>query len=128
MAIEELKRNCSNLDIVNAINNIIKITNSSFAKIENRSITIGNVTKAFDENGNVTFSKEELSVGSGTEVVAQQIHKYSSLQVFPIQGQSEHLYIAEDENAIYQWSEELLDYVAVGRDYEEVDAIDCGKA
>lgn len=128
MAIEELKRNCSNLDIVNAINNIIKITNSSFAKIENRSITIGNVTKAFDENGNVTFSREELNVGSGTEVAAQQIHKYPTVQEFPIQGQSEHLYIAENENAIYQWSEDSLDYTAVGRDYEEIEFITCGNA
>lgn len=128
MAIEELKRNCSNLDIVNAINNIIKIANSSFAKIENRSITIGNVTKMFDEDGNVTFSKEELNIDSGSEVATQEIHKYSSVQDFPLMGENEHLYIAEDENAIYQWVESTLDYVAVGRDYTEVESIACGDA
>lgn len=131
MAIEELRKNCSNLDLINKVNNIIQISNSSFAAIQNRSITINGITKTFDENGNIVFYGDELNLGTnpgGTITSNQQIHKYETKHAFPNRGQNEHLYIAEAENAIYQWLEDSLIYICVGKNYEEVTVINGGSA
>lgn len=127
MAIEELKKNCSNLDIINKINNIIRVNNSSFEKIENRSITINGVTKLFNEKGEIIFSSEEISLGADGELI-KQVHSYKTKAEFPNIGQNEHLYIAEEENAIYRWLTDSHVYVALssgGNIQEDVSAI-CG--
>ena len=131
MAIEELRKNCSNLELINKVNNIIQISNSSFAAIQNRSITINGITKTFDENGKLVFYGEELNLGTNPDGVvtgASQIHKYETMHAFPNRGQNEHLYIAEAENAIYQWLEDSLIYVCVGKNYEEITVINGGSA
>lgn len=131
MAIEELRKNCSNLELINKVNNIIQISNSSFAAIQNRSITINGVTKTFDENGELVFYSDELNLSTspdGTTTSSKQIHKYETMHAFPNRGQNEHLYIAEAENAIYQWVEDSLVYVCVGKNYEEVTVINGGNA
>ena len=131
MAIEELKKNCSNLEMVRKINQIAQVYNSSFATIENRSITINGITKTFDENGRIVFTNEELDFNvnpDGSTTGIKQIHKYETKYSFPNRGENEHLYIAEAENAIYQWLEDSLIYVCVGKDYEEVSIINGGGA
>lgn len=130
MAMEELKKNCSYLDIVNKINNIIRVNNSSFEKIDNRSITIGGVTKSFNDDGEIVFTSEEIVFGEDVEA-AKEIHFYNTKAEFPNIGQNEHLYIAEEEDAIYRWLTDSHVYVALnsGSDLQEdISAINGGNA
>ena len=132
MAIEELKRNCSNLDIINKINNIIRVNNSSFEKIENRSIVINGVRKLFNEEGEIVFSSEEINLGENADLI-KQVHSYKTKAEFPNIGQNEHLYIAEEENAIYRWLTDSHIYIALSSsgssgEQEDITAILGGNA
>lgn len=46
----------------------------------------------------------------------------------PATGEENVVYIIVDENAQYRWSNELQDYVCVGRDYTEISTINGGTA
>lgn len=51
--------------------------------------------------------------------------RFATHYSFPAIGNPEYLYIANDENAIYKFDEETNTYKCIGRDYREIEAIQC---
>lgn len=52
--------------------------------------------------------------------------RYNTRAALPAIGDIDYIYIVKDENATYRWDEDELRYVAIGRDYNEIELIDCG--
>ena len=50
---------------------------------------------------------------------------FRSYKEFPAVGNSAMLYIATDEGAIYRFDDETNTYACIGRDYTEIEAIQC---
>ena len=50
---------------------------------------------------------------------------FNSYKEFPSIGNSEKLYIATDENAIYRWDGEENVYICIGRDWNNISEIQC---
>ena len=71
---------------------------------------------------------------SGSGTIGGQIGKAQNVRElvfknrfeFPNIGKADRLYIALDEKAVYIFDGEQNVYRCVGRDYREVDAIQCG--
>lgn len=59
------------------------------------------------------------------EVVLKS-NSYACLYDFPNAGESGTIYIAEDTDKTYRWSEEEHIYKCIGSDYNEIDIIDGG--
>ena len=71
---------------------------------------------------------------SGSGTIGGQIGKAQGVRElvfknrfeFPNIGKTDMLYIALDEKAVYIFDGEKNIYICVGRDYREIDAIQCG--
>lgn len=63
----------------------------------------------------------EKPTGGGTK---NEI-SFKSYKEFPNIGNAEKLYVATDENAIYRWDGEENVYICIGRDNENISAIQC---
>lgn len=84
----------------------IKRTNRIFCgKIMNKEMVNGTVTKAD------SIYEKELEFANRFE--------------FPAIGNSQMLYIAKNENAVYIFNCDTNTYVCIGRDYEQIEAIQC---
>lgn len=56
----------------------------------------------------------------------RQVKAFGSKAQFPKIGQENVIYIDNEENALYRWSDADLRYYCVGRNYEEIDIINGG--
>lgn len=76
----------------------------------------GNIKPSDTLKGNI-----EKPTGGGTKSEIS----FKSYKEFPNIGKAEKLYIATDENAIYRWDSEENVYICIGRDYDDISAIQC---
>lgn len=84
----------------------------------------GTVSKKKSLFGIVNKAEE---VPYGTVSKAENINVkelyFANYYEFPPLGETDCLYIAEDENAVYRFSSEKKVYLCIGRDYEEISTI-----
>ena len=91
---------------------------------------MANLTGVLSGSGNLTgtLSGEGSLSGkvSAAVVDASKIVQKGSIYEFPNRGDSEKLYIDTSENAAYRWDEAASKYYCVGRDWQEINAIQGG--
>ena len=93
----------------------VSTTQTAKGKTNSTSPVSGNV----NGEGNVGGDVKRLSTVYVTEL------RFANRYDFPSVGDSENLYIAIDENATYRFDDSTLTYKCCGRDYEEIDVIQC---
>lgn len=74
-------------------------------------------------NGRITpRGKVRGDINAANRVYVKEL-RFANHYEFPSIGDSECLYIAKDENAIYRYDDEDRAYYCVGRDYKQIEAI-----
>ena len=68
---------------------------------------------------------DNLQPGGGGESGVTTVSSKTNL---PNVGAVNHIYIVEDENAVYRWDESNIKYFCIGRDYDEIKIINGGNA
>ena len=103
----------------------ITIRQSVSGDIDEKDKVVGNI----DPQGAVAGELSEKSnvdgeVSKPTTVYVREL-RFGTHYGFPAIGNPDYLYIATDENAQYRFDEETNTYKCVGRDYREIEAIQC---
>jgi hypothetical protein len=57
---------------------------------------------------------------------AAKILQYPTIYDFPNRGNENTLYLAQNENSSYRWDEAASKYYCIGRDWQEISAINGG--
>lgn len=74
-------------------------------------------------NGRITpRGKVRGDINAANRVYVKEL-RFANHYEFPSIGDSECLYIAKDENAIYRYDDGDRAYYCVGRDYKQIEAI-----
>ncbi len=81
--------------------------------------------KLINLNGLSTYHEEILKLFQKykQEANTPELHFANDYLEFPAVGEDAHLYVDLGSNKIYVYSEELLRYVVVGSDYNEIQVI-----
>lgn len=66
---------------------------------------------------------------SGSAEIPRTIYKeelvFKNYHEFPAVGNDGFLYAATDENAIYRFDSQNLIYICIGRDYNQIETVQC---
>lgn len=92
-------------------------------KISIKKALIGNL---YSNNSiSSTISQRDNLIGTinyAEKMYVRELH-FANYYEFPTFGESDCLYISEDENAIYRFDATNRIYLCVGRDYNKIDII-----
>lgn len=72
------------------------------------------------------YAKVQNVKGDKGDTGDSGVKTFATLHDFPTLGDSNHMYLAINENAVYRWDEKKLKYYCVGRDYTEIEIINGG--
>lgn len=93
--------------------------------INENSKVVGNIDPQGTVIGEVSEKNNVIGEVSRPSTVYVQELRFGTHYGFPAIGNPNYLYIATDTNAQYRFNEETNTYKCVGRDYREIEAIQC---
>lgn len=103
----------------------VTVRQSISGNLNENGAVIGSVNSQNSVTGNLSEkSNVDGEVSRPTTVYVREL-RFGTHYGFPAIGNPDYLYIATDENAQYRFDEETNTYQCVGRDYREIEAIQC---
>lgn len=103
----------------------VTVRQSISGNLNENGTVIGSVNSQNSVTGNLSEkSNVDGEVSRPTTVYVREL-RFSTHYGFPAIGNPDYLYIATDENAQYRFDGETNTYKCVGRDYREIEAIQC---
>lgn len=103
----------------------VTVRQSISGNLNENGAVIGSVNSQNSVTGNLSEkSNVDGEVSRPATVYVREL-RFGTHYGFPAIGNPDYLYIATDENAQYRFDEETNTYQCVGRDYREIEAIQC---
>lgn len=85
-------------------------------------------TGSFDPERVTALEAEVKDIKQQLQNVSSPIEWVTTNDNLPMRGSENIVYIVINEDASYMWSNEISDYVCIGRNYEEITVIHGGTA